>query len=408
MPTVARLNHSQAVPKRIALFTGNYNVVADGVSLTLNRLVAHLEANGATVLVFGPTARTPGLDHAGTLVSVPSVVLPMQSSYRFSVGFPRAARRQLVAFAPTLVHIATPDPLGLFALHTARRHGIPVVASYHTDFCSYLHYYRMGTLEAVLWQYLRWFYRRCRHVYVGSTSVMCTLQRHGITTGLRLWQRGVDPELFDPQRRSASWRREMSLSEGQPLITFVGRVAKEKGLDVFAQVIQQLEAIGVPHRSMIVGDGPMLGELRARLRNTIFTGVLRGLPLARAYASSDIFLFPSETETFGNVTLEAMASGVPPVCADAAGSNSIVVADVSGFLAAPGVVESFVQHIVRLAEDSVLRTRIGRAARERAMEYDWDATLARLLEYYDEILNPAAVPRPPRSAPTSKIAQPRG
>lgn len=379
---------AHAVPKRIALFTGAYNHIEDGVSLTLNRLVAHLERQGANVLVMAPTIENPPVHHEGTLAPIPSVAAPGRSEYRVSLGLPSRVRARLADFKPTLFHIATPDILGYKALRLARRWDVPVVASYHTHFSSYLKYYGLELFEGFLWKYLRWFYAQCEHVYVPSHSIAAVLRSHDVTKGLRLWERGVDTSVFNPSHRSMVWRRALGVDDEEVIITFVGRVVWEKGLDVFADVIRELDARGVRHRSMIVGEGPARAELEERLPETIFTGHLGGEALSRAYASSDIFLFPSDTETFGNVTLEAMASGVPPVCADATGSSSIIEDGETGFLATPGKTQEFIRCVERLVLDASCRHRMGRRALERAQHYEWKAVLSRLVGYYDEILNP--------------------
>lgn len=383
----------RTVPKRIALFTGAYNHIADGVSLTLNRLVAYLEREGASVLVLAPTVAQPPVQHAGRLVPIPSIAAPGRPEYRLSLGLPRRARAELEAFGPTLFHIATPDLLGRAALRLAKRWGLPAVASYHTHFSSYLKYYGFEELEGFLWKYLRRFYRQCAHVYVPSPSMAAVLRAHEITRGLRLWQRGVDTSRFTPARRSATWRHTLGIDDHEVVVSFVGRLVWEKGLHVFADVVERLEANGIPHRSMIVGDGPARAELAARLEHTIFTGYLGGEALARAYASSDVFLFPSDTETFGNVTLEAMASGLPAVCADAPGSSSLLSHGHTGFLAPAGASEVFFQHVERLVTDAELRYLVGQAALEEAQRYEWNTIMARLSGYYDEILNPHRAPQ---------------
>ena len=380
------LHYPRATPKRIALFTGAYNHIADGVSLTLNRLVDYLEDHGADVRVFAPTAEDPVVDHAGTLVPARSIPLPGRSEYRIALGLSPTVREEIERFDPTLFHVATPDVLGYQALRLARKMGVPTVASYHTHFSSYLKYYHLGLFEGVLWSYLRRFYAQCEQVYVPSPSMMTVLREHGVGAGLRLWERGVDTTRFNPDRRSMMWRQALGIEADDVLVTFVGRLVWEKGLNLFADVLRGLDARGIRHRSMIVGEGPARSELEARLPETIFTGHLGGEALPRAYASSDVFLFPSDTETFGNVTLEAMASGTPTICADATGSNALVDHGVTGLLAPAGRTDVFLAHTQRLVEEAALRYQMGCQALARAQHYEWDAVLGRIVRYYDEAL----------------------
>ncbi|MFP4228363.1 MAG: glycosyltransferase family 4 protein [Salinivenus sp.] len=377
---------SRRSDKRVALFAGAYNHIADGVSLTLNRLVDYLERQGVSVRVFAPTVDDPPIDHAGTLVPVPSVPLPGRSEYRAALGLTPSVRRRLEAFDPTLYHIATPDLLGRHALKAAQESGTPVVSSYHTHFSSYLKYYHLDLLEPALWGYLRRFYRQCEQVYVPSYAVADILREQGITDGLRLWRRGVDTNRFSPQHRSLEWRRAHGIGPDEVVVAFVSRLVWEKGLDVYADVIERLEAQRVPHRSLVVGDGPARDELEEQLPNTVFAGFLEGDDLAEAYASSDVFLFPSDTETFGNVTLEAMASGLPTVCADAAGSRDLVEDGVTGRLCPPGNAEAFTEATRRLILDTARRREMSTAAHGRAQEFTWESVLGRMNQYYDEVL----------------------
>ena len=370
---------------RIALFTGAYNHIADGVSLTLNRLVNFLGQKGAEVRVYAPTVPHPALKHAGTLVPVRSVTAPGRPDYRISLGLSSGAREDLTGFKPNLFHIATPDVLGLSALRTARRTGTPIVASYHTHFASYLDYYRLGALEGATWSYLKWFYNQCRHVYVPTPSMLQVLVGQGITSDLRLWPRGVEADLFNPARRSLEWRRAQGFADEDVVVAFVSRLVTEKGLNVVVDVARGLESRGIAHKVLIVGDGPERASLGASLPNAVFAGHLVREALATAYASSDVFLFPSETETFGNVTLEAMASGLPAVVADATGSNALVEDGVTGFLARPRDSGEFLDRVARLIENPELRSRMGSAARTAAERYEWSRVLGQIEAYYEEI-----------------------
>lgn len=370
---------------RIALFTGAYSHISDGVSLTLNRLVAFLEGRGATVRVFAPAIATPAMAHAGTLVPVRSVQAPGRPDYRVSLGLSGEARLNLTQFQPNLFHIATPDFLGLSALRAARRAGAPVVASYHTHFASYLDYYRLGVLEPVTWKYLRWFYGHCRHLYVPTASMIEVLRRHAVGGDLRLWPRGVESALFNPSRRSAAWRRERGIGDHEVVIAFVSRLVAEKGLRVLVEVLRGLAGRGFAHRAVIVGDGPERDWLASSLPGAVFEGHLTGDNLAAAYASSDVFLFPSETETFGNVTLEAMSSGLPVVAANATGSNALVIDGVTGFLVPPRDSAAFLDCVTALVTDADLRSRMGIAARGAAEKYEWSRILGQIASYYEEI-----------------------
>jgi glycosyltransferase involved in cell wall biosynthesis len=213
-----------------------------------------------------------------------------------------------------------------------------------------------------------------------------TLHADGISTQIRLWSRGVDTENFHPARRSIAWRSKHGIADDELVICFVSRLVREKELDTVVDVLKGLQRLNVAHRSVIVGDGPDRNFLESRLPDSVFTGFLVGGELAEAYASSDIFLFPSDTETFGNVTLEAMASGLVTVCADACGSRSLVVPGATGFLAKPRHSREFVEHIQRLASDVVLRDRMRAAARRRSLEFSWDSAMANLLGYYRALL----------------------
>jgi phosphatidylinositol alpha 1,6-mannosyltransferase len=378
----------RTLPHRVAIVASSYNYIKDGVALTLNRLVAYLERQGVAVLVFAPVAEVPAFAHQGTIVPVPSVPLPPRPEYRLAFGLPRAALERLRAFKPDLMHIAlAPDFLGHSALRVARDWNIPVVASCHTRFETYLkHYWYAAGLTGFLKRYLRQSYGACREVYVPSQSMIDALLADGCRNNFRVWPRGVDAVHFNPCKRSDLWRAKHQIGEDELVIAFVSRLVREKNLHTLVAALRLLDERGVAHRSVIVGDGPERFYLEHHLPHAVFTGFLEGEDLAQAYASSDIFLFPSETETFGNVTLEAMASGLPCVCADATGSRSLVVHGRTGYLAAPEKAAEFADRLAALAEDSSLRCQMGAAARERSLAFGWDETLERILGYYSSLL----------------------
>jgi glycosyltransferase involved in cell wall biosynthesis len=373
---------------RIALVTSSYNYIADGVALTLNRLVGYLEAHGVEVLVFTPTADEPAFTHAGEVVAVPSIALPGRPEYRLAFGLGRTARRQLTDFRPDIVHVAVPDFLGRTALGWAQRHHVPAVASYHTRYETYLrHYWYLAPLEGALTRVLRKFYGACREVYVPSDSVREALLADGLRDNLKPWPRGIDTARFAPQKRSMAWRARYGIGADELVVLHVSRLVREKRLDTLTAALNRLS---VPHRVVIAGDGPDRGFVEKELPHAVFTGFLTGDDLATAYASSDIFFFPSDSESFGNVTLEAMASGLACVCADATGSRSLVVSGETGFLAHADDAGTLAHHITTLAVDPALRSRMGRAALVRAQGFSWDETMARMLGYYRDMLAEAA------------------
>lgn len=377
---------------RVALFSGNYNYVRDGANQALNRLVEYLERHGVAVRVYSPTAAQPAFAHAGQLVSVPSISIPRRPEYRLALGLPHAIRKDIEAFQPNLFHLSAPDYLGSCALKLAEQQGIPVVASVHTRFETYLRYYGLGWLEPSATGYLRRFYNRCKQIYAPTESMAKVLRAERMSDDIRIWARGVDGNLYNPAKRSADWRASLGIAPDEVVIAFVGRLVLEKGLAVFADTVDAVCARHSKSRVLIVGHGPERECLQRRLPHAVFTGFLQGEDLARAYASSDIFLNPSTTETFGNVTLEALASGIPAVCAKATGSTSLVTHGENGFLSDGGSVEELSGYVGALISNQDMRRAYGFAARRSSQAYDWDHILLQvLLHYRDALALPASV-----------------
>lgn len=373
---------------RVALFSGNYNYVMDGPARALNMLVAHLEARGHDALVFAPVTKTPAFAPSGTLISAPSIPLPgKRSEYRLALGFRGAARRKLDLFRPDIVHLAAPDWLGFGALNYARDHGVPAVASFHTRFDTYPRYYGARWLEKHVTAYLRHFYGRCEHVYAPSQSMADELAADGIGRDLRLWARGVDGALFNPMRRDMEWRRGLGFADDAVVVAFVGRIVLEKGIDVFADAVLAASASDPRIKALVVGDGPESARFAARLPTGVFAGYRHGEELARAYASADIFFNPSITETFGNVTLEAMACGLASVCAAASGSLSLIEDGVTGLLSPPEMgAAAYGEKLVTLARSAELRRAFGARAQAKTEAYSWPVILDGLIANYREAI----------------------
>ena len=373
-----------AEPLRVVLTTGNYNYIKDGVSLTLNRLVGWLERNGVEVLVIAPVAEEPAMEHQGRLLPVPSFAIPTRKEYRIGRRLTAQLKDEIVRFKPDLFHIAVPDITGHSALRLAEKMRVPVVSSFHTRFDGYLQYYHLSFLEPWFHRKLRAFYARCEHLYVPSASMMDELAGQGIADNMRLWTRGVDHDRFSPGRRSQEWRRAHGIADDDVVIAYAGRLVAEKNMAVMARVFAGLKARGVAHRTILLGDGPEAGWMRKALPDTVFAGFLHGDDLATGYASSDIFFFPSITETFGNVTLEAMASGLPSVTADATGSRSLVREGETGFMVPVDCEDQMIERLVQLLTDGQMRKKFGARAREIAIaEHEWDGIFARLVSDYE-------------------------
>jgi phosphatidylinositol alpha 1,6-mannosyltransferase len=373
-------------PLRVALFTGNYNYIKDGVALTLNRLVRYLASQGVEVLIFAPTGPEPAFASFGEVVSVPSFPIPFRREYRIATGFPAAARQRLQDFKPDLIHIAIPDILGFQALRYGNAKGIPVVASFHSRFDVYLGVYGLHFMVPLAHKYMRWFYQQCVQVYPPSQSMADVIAEKGYSNDIRVWSRGIDPAVFNPQNRDMVWRRSLGIADTAVVVNFTSRIVKEKNTGIFCDSLKRLKAKGIDFRVLVVGEGPEQAAMRDALPDAIFAGLLGGAELSRAYASSDIFFFPSASETFGNVTLEAAASGLPCVCANATGSNSIVLDGKTGFLIDPRLPQGFDMVLERLIMDKTLRATMSKAAVVQALTFGWDRIMADLLANYREVI----------------------
>lgn len=377
-----------AVPGlRVALFSGNYNYVRDGANQALNRLVSYLLRQGANVRIYAPVVENPDFEATGTVVPIPSAPIPGRREYRFPLALSPASRADLERFAPQVVHLASPDLVAHRAQKWARQRGVPVLASVHTRFETYPRYYNMAFLEPLLTTMLRRFYRRCDAIVAPSESMARVLREQQMNDDVSIWSRGVDREIFHPARRDLRWREELGIGRDEVAIGFLGRLVMEKGLDVFADTIDQLARRGVPHRVMVIGEGPARGWFEARLPRAVFAGHQTGAGLGRAVASLDVLFNPSITETFGNVTLEAMACGLPIVAADATGSESLVKPDVSGRLVHPGAIDAFADALAEYVRDGKLRRRHGAVGEARAQDFGWDQINSAVTDNYLRLIH---------------------
>lgn len=357
---------------RIALFSGNYNYVRDGANQALNRLVGYLLRQGAQVRVYAPVVDNPAFEPTGDLVGIRAMPIPTRSEYRMPLSIAGKARRDLKEFAPNIVHVSSPDPVGHQAVTWARNRKLPVLASVHTRFETYLRYYNMAWGEPLIEAILRRFYRRCDALVAPSESMAQLLREQRMNYDVSIWSRGVDREIFNPDRRDMAWRRSHGIADHEVVVGFLGRLVMEKGLDVFSDTLDDLRRRNVAHRVLVVGEGPAREWFEARLPQAAFVGFQQGTDLARAVAGMDMLFNPSVTETFGNVTLEAMACRLPVVAAAATGSQSLVSDHASGRLIPPGAIHQFAEALKAYIESPALRESHGLAGEARALEFSWD------------------------------------
>ncbi|MGB5078254.1 MAG: glycosyltransferase family 1 protein [Sphingorhabdus sp.] len=375
---------------RIALFSGNYNYVRDGANQALNRLVGYLLRQGASVRVYSPTVDQPAFAPTGDLVSVPSMAIPNRPEYRIPLMLSGRVKRDLDRFSPNVVHISSPDRVARQAVKWAQRRNLPVLCSVHTRFETYFRYYNMSFLEPAVEAWLRRLYRKCDALVAPSESFAQVLRQQRMNYDIDIWSRGVDREIFNPLKRDLDWRRSHGIADDVPVIGFLGRLVMEKGLDVFSDAIDQLRRRQVSHKVMVIGEGPARGWFESRLPHAAFVGFQGGADLGRAVACMDMLFNPSVTETFGNVTLEAMACGLPVVAAKATGSQSLVEDKVSGRLITPGAINQFADVLQSYCTDDELRERHGAAGEQRSLNYSWDAINQTVADTYLRLIRQRA------------------
>jgi glycosyltransferase involved in cell wall biosynthesis len=367
---------------RIAYCSDSLPPVTDGVTRTLGALVSTLLDAGVEFQFVSAVRPDPELAWRDRVHTVPSVPFPLYPYYRVGLPVARTVDRVLDRFAPDLVHVVTPSFLGLYGVKYAQRRGIPAVASFHTDFVTLFAHYGLRRLQR-LGRYLeRRFYGQCTVTLAPSRHQAARLRAQGIAN-VALWQRGVSPATFSPSFRSPALRAALGATD-IPIVLYVGRLGREKNLPFLADAMHLLERrMGSDaFRLVIVGRGPLRRALQARLPGAHFTGELTGAELSRAYASADLFVFPCVLETFGNVVLEAFASGLPVVGVNEGAVPELITPNVNGLLAAPGSAAAFADKVHTLLERAPDRSRMGLGARITAAEHGWPDANRPLLEIY--------------------------
>ncbi len=367
---------------RVAVVTETYPPEVNGVALTLARVVQGLSDIDHDVQLIRP--RQPaegGVADAAAEASLQQVLMrgiPIPRYPNLRMGMP--ARRYLKTLwshqRPDVVHIATEGPLGWSALQAAAQLHLPISSDFRTNFHSYSKHYGVGWLQRPIMAYLRKFHNRTHCTMVPTEALRADLQRHGFHS-LQVVSRGVDLSQFDPAHRSQALRQSWGAESDEPVLLCVGRLASEKNLETLIEAYQRIRAQRAGTRLVLVGDGPLRGALQQQCPDAVFAGQRSGLDLAAHYASADLFMFPSVTETFGNVTVEAMASGLPVLAFDYAAAAELIREGVEGRLVKLGDNAAFVRAALALAtEPSAQWQGYGVAARQRALSLDWRQIVA--------------------------------
>ena len=380
------VSHNTSMPRRIALFSGNFNYLVDGAARALNRLANHLQDSGIEVMIFSPTRPEAAFPPVGEIVSVPSIPLPGRGEYLLGLGLNGELKRKLDRFQPDLIHISAPDIIGWSAMKYAKSRKLPSVASFHTRYDSYTQYYGVAFLEGALRSWLRHIHRKADRVLAPTEETKQWLSENNMAQSIGFWARGVDTQLFNPQRRSLEMRRSLGIEDDAVVILFVGRLVMEKGLKQFARVVNAVRAQGKKPEVLIVGAGPADKVFKDDLGDAHFVGFKDAEDLATAYASADILLNPSVTEAFPNVVLEAMASGLPTVCADTIGARTVVLPGETGYLAPADSDETYVKHVSQLIDDADLRAKLGAAGVAASKRFSWPSVLDEVIHNYQEVI----------------------
>lgn len=368
-------------PLNVALVTETYPPEVNGVALTVARLAEGLRQRGHLVQLLRPRQPVDSdAAHAGGEAQLLLRGAPIPCYPHLRMGLPAGRRLHALwsRYRPDIVHVATEGPLGWSAVRVARRLGLALCSDFRTNFQAYSAHYRLGWLRGAILAYLRRFHNATGCTMVPTEALRSELHAAGFER-LSVVARGVDTRLFDPARRSDSLRRQWGVGGDGRVLLYVGRLAAEKNLELLLRAYAAMQPFDPGLRLLLVGDGPLRKELQQRAPDALFAGQRTGADLAAHYASADLFVFPSLTETFGNVTPEAMASGLPVLAFDHAAAGHLIEHGANGWVAPYGDADRFVALACELAQSAHAARRAGQAARLWALELGWDA-IARQVE----------------------------
>lgn len=367
---------------RVTLITETFAPEINGVANTLGHLVNGMMERGIQVQVIRPRQnKYDAATRQGNLstITLPGLPIPGYDSLKFGLPFTARIRKVLSDFRPQAVYVATEGPMGWAAVKAASQLNLAVISGFHTNFHQYIEHYRLGALEATAYRYLRYFHNLTAGTLVPTRRQCDELEGHGFNN-VRVLSRGVDSELFDPIKRSATLRRQWGVKEEDVVLMYVGRIAGEKNMQLALATYRRMKAAESRTRLVLVGDGPELDNIKEHYPDVICSGMQRGEELARHYASGDVFLFPSKTDTFGNVVTEAMASGLAVVSFDYAAGYEHIVSGENGMLAPFADDEAYIRQAETLLDSPNLLRKLHRNARATAKAIAWHSIVEEFIQ----------------------------
>lgn len=389
---------------KVAILTDNDFGKVNGVTTTLRAIIRHAPDDVEPhVYTFADDAHES--DGYTALASL-GVPIPFYAEMRMYAPRFAALKQRLVADNICAIHLTTPGPAGMAARHISRSLGLPLIGSYHTELGQYTaRLSGSARLGALMQEYMRWIYGGCQRILVPSDVTRQQLVAAGWNADrLGVWARGVDGDRFSPARRSETLRKSWQVSDRRPAILYAGRLSPEKGLGLLHGLRQLLDDHHMPHRFIMAGDGPMRRDLHTALPEAVFTGALTHDAMGEVMASCDLFVFPSETDTAGNVVLEAQAAGLPVLVTDRGGPRENMRDRLTGYVCHAGSERDFCWRVAELLVDPERRARMRESARAYAITRGWAGSLQPLFDCYRATLHTATagsdatVSEPPRAA----------
>ena len=376
---------------RIAFFAEILIKEFDGASRTMFQIIERIPKDRFEFCFFCGVAPKNDIGHE--VVTLPAFPIPFNASYKMAIPYfsEQSVQRKLESFNPDLIHIASPSPLGYFALDYARRHSIPSMTIYHTHFLSYIDYYLrhlpvlVPGVKSLVGKKQKQFYDNCDKVLIPTLAMKSELSKFGFKTDhMTLWQRGLDKNLFNPLKRDSDFIKGV-VKNNKPNVLFASRLVWEKNLKTLIDIYNNAQKINNPFNLIVAGDGVASQALKMAMPKAYFTGKVSHSELARLYASCDAFLFPSISETYGNVVIEAMASGLPCVVANGGGSASFITEGYNGFKVSPNESSQYIEALNKLFADKSLKEQFIKNGLDYIKDLDWSRLADRYFDLTEEL-----------------------